>query len=157
MQKKPPRCCYPDCFNCPYADCRNDQLEAEDYSESNTRDYEHYEAWNDEKLHRNAGKDYHIGRQTAAKRGVRPYVDRHDYNQSYYNRRREEILDKIKVNYDTNINTERCRKYVTTHYELTKQYQSDYYSRNAEKKREYARLKYHQKKAQKEVVIDGRV
>ncbi|WP_024294973.1 hypothetical protein [Lacrimispora indolis] len=157
MQKRPPKCCYPDCFNCPYIDCRYDRLETKDFSESNSRDYEHFEAWNGKKLHRNAGKEYYSGRQTAAQRTSRKYVDRHEYNQSYYKLYRQEILDKRRAEYDTDKNTKKCRKYVKSHSSERKQYQSDYYQRNAERKLEYARLRYHQKKSQKQVEIDGRV
>lgn len=149
MQKRPPKCCYPDCFNCPYIDCKYDRLESEDFSESNNRDYDHFEAWNGEKLHRNAGKEYYNGRQTAAQRGKRRCVDRHEYYQTYYMQHREEILVKSRAEYDTNKNTKRCRKYVKSHSSKIKHYQSDYYQRNAEKKREYARLKYYQKKAER--------
>ena len=38
MKKKPPKCCYPDCFNCPYADCRYDRLESEDFEPDQMED-----------------------------------------------------------------------------------------------------------------------
>ena len=30
-KKKPPKCCAPDCFNCPYVECRYSGMEIEDY------------------------------------------------------------------------------------------------------------------------------
>ena len=37
-KKKPPKCCYPDCFNCPYADCRYDRLESDDFEPDQMED-----------------------------------------------------------------------------------------------------------------------
>lgn len=34
MNQKPKNCTYPDCFACPYDDCRYDRLEAEDFKEN---------------------------------------------------------------------------------------------------------------------------
>ena len=31
--RKPPKCCKPDCFHCPYADCRHGVAEPKDYSQ----------------------------------------------------------------------------------------------------------------------------
>jgi len=157
MQKKPPKCVHPDCFNCPYVDCRYDALEASDYTETNNRDYEHYESYRGEKLHRNAGKEYRNARQTAATRGNRPYVDRHEYNKTYYKIYREEILAKNKASYDTEENTRKCQKYVKKHSKEISNYLSNYYQKYADKKREYARLRYHQKKHKTQVADHGRV
>ncbi len=33
-KKKPPKCCHPNCEQCPYADCRYDGMQAEDYQDS---------------------------------------------------------------------------------------------------------------------------
>ena len=38
LKKKPPKCSYPDCFNCPYADCRYDRLESEDFEPDQMED-----------------------------------------------------------------------------------------------------------------------
>ena len=32
-KKKPPKCCVPNCFNCPYVECRYSGMEIEDYLE----------------------------------------------------------------------------------------------------------------------------
>lgn len=38
MTKKPPKCCYPDCFSCPYVECRYDRLESDDFEPDQMED-----------------------------------------------------------------------------------------------------------------------
>ena len=41
--EKPSLCTHPDCFSCPYKDCRYEQMTVEEYVESNKRDKEYKE------------------------------------------------------------------------------------------------------------------
>ena len=148
--KKPKKCCYPDCFNCPYVDCRYDRLELNDYKESNKRDYEHYEQHNGNKLKKSLDKTYRNARNTAYQRGRRKYQDRHEYNQKYYLEHAEEIKEKRKENYDTVKNTINCRKYAEKHKDKLKQYQREYYLKNREKRLQMAKENYHKKKVKGE-------
>ena len=144
--KKPPKCCHPDCMNCPYVDCRYDRLEVEDYTESNKRDYEMHYAWTGEKLHKQSDKEYQNKRHTAYERRNRKYVDRSEYNKQYYAVHGEEIKQKKKQNYDTEQNTIKCRKYRKKHIEERKAYDKDYYEANKERKKAMARQRYYEKK-----------
>ena len=40
MSDKPKKCCYPDCFNCQYTECRYDSLERKDIVEQDKFDKE---------------------------------------------------------------------------------------------------------------------
>lgn len=99
--KRPPKCCHPNCLECPYSDCIYDRLEEEDYTESNNRDYEMYEAYTGEKLYKPTSKEYQIARQNAHKRKNRVYVDFHEYNQKYYAENKDKIKQNMKEKYDT--------------------------------------------------------
>lgn len=153
MCRKPPKCCYPDCGECPYKDCRYDRLEVEDYTESNNRDYEFYENATGEKLHKPSDKAYQIGRAIAYQRRNRRYLDRHDYNHRYYLLHSEKIKEKARVSYDTVKNTKKCRKYANQNREHLKEYQKDYYLRNREKKLEAARKRYQERKLEEQYEI----
>ena len=144
--KKPPKCCHPDCDKCPYVDCRYDRLEVEDYTESNNRDYELYESRTGKKLHKQSDKEYRNKRQTAYQRKNRKYVDRHLYNKQYYAVHGEEIKQKKKQNYDTEQNTIKCRKYRKKHSAERKDYDKAYYEANKELKKAMARQRYYEKK-----------
>ena len=144
--KRPPKCCHPNCFECPYTDCRYDRLEAEDYTETNNRDYFLYEDSTGQKLHKPTDKEYQNKRHTAYQRKNRKYVDRHDYNQKYYLKHGEEIKAKKRTNYDTKTNTIKCRKYRKKNLEKRKSYERDYYLKHAEEKRQKAREAYYRKK-----------
>lgn len=146
MNRKPSKCCYPNCFNCPYDDCEYDRLETEDYTETNNRDYELYEAETGRKLHKTTDKEYQNKRHTAYQRGNRKYVDRHQYNQDYYKKHSEKIRDNFKKNYDTKTNTERCRAYRDKNPTLKKTYDSEYYIKHAEEKKRKAKERYYRKK-----------
>lgn len=145
-KKQPQNCCYPNCFECPYVDCRYDRLEVEDYTESNKRDYALYEQETGHKLHPKQDKEYTNKRHTAYQRRNRKYVDRHEYNQKYYELHGDEIRKKAKENYDRGINTIKCRKYRKEHLDERKQYEKEYYEKNKEKKKAQARERYYKNK-----------
>ena len=150
--KRPIKCCQPDCFKCPYVDCRYDRLEVEDYTESNKRDYELYEAYTGNKLHKPSDKDYRNKRNTAYQRRNRRYVNRHEYNQKYYETHKEEIKRKAKENYDAEQNAIKCRKYRKKHKEEKQAYDKAYYELNKERKKEMARKRYYEKKRECELL-----
>lgn len=143
--KKPPKCCHPNCFECPYVDCRYDRLEVEDFTETNNRDYSLYEDSTGEKLHKRTDKEYRNARQTAYQRKNRKYVDRHEYNQKYYVEHGEEIKERMRKEYDTKKNTVKCRKYARKHRKQRKEYYREYYLKNREKKLEIAKEQYKNK------------
>lgn len=143
---KPKKCTYPDCFSCPYKDCRYDQLEVEDFTESNNRDYFLYEDYTGKKLHQPTDKKYQYARQNAYKRRQNKYHNRHEYNQKYYAEHSEEIKEKMHLAYDTKKNTKQCRKWREKHMEYEKERQRQYYLKNQEKKKAYARKRYEQSK-----------
>lgn len=145
--KKPAKCVYPNCFECPYADCRYDRLEVEDFSESNNRDYELYEQDTGRKYHKEADLEYRRKREVAYQRRNRKYVDRHEYNQKYYKENAERIKERMKDNYDTKANTIKCSKYRKKHKEDAKQYYREYYEKNKEKKKEQAKERYYKNKS----------
>ena len=125
--KKPPKCTHPDCFQCPYADCRYDRLEASDYTESNNRDYFLYFDSTGRKLHKPVDKVYRDSRQAAYARANRKYYDRHDYNQRYYKKHAEEIKKRQKDTYDTEKNTIQSRKWRKKNTDRKKQYDHERY------------------------------
>lgn len=143
---KPPKCCHPNCFDCPYTDCRYDRLEVEDYTETNDRDYSFYEDSTGRKLHKGADKEYRTARQTAYQRRNRKYVDRHEYNQRYYKKKGDEIKERKRSEYDTKENTKKCRKYVKAHKKERKEYYRQYYLKNREKKIAMAKERYERMK-----------
>lgn len=153
MNKKPLNCCHPDCFNCPYIDCKYDRLEMNDYSETNDRDYELFKAETGKFLHKKTDRDYQNARSTAYQRKNRRYVDRSEYNRKYYQDKGDHIRTVLKAKYDTDTNTRRCRKYRNSHLEKMKQYDKEYYELNKVKKREQARLRYQKKKLEREGVV----
>ena len=101
--KKPCKCCYPNCLNCPYDDCCYDVLEVEDYTESNERDYDFYEQDKGVKLHKGADEEYRKYRELAYQRRNRKYIDRHEYNQEYYKKHGEEIKAKNTIRKQTRL------------------------------------------------------
>jgi len=148
MNKKPKRCCYPNCFECPYTDCRYDRLEVEDYTESNNRDYILHEADTGKKLHHQSDKEYRNARITAYQRRNRRYVDRHEYNQRYYAEHGDEIKQKMRDSYDTKKNTKKCRKYRKANRDKVDSYQKSYYLLHREEKLRKARERYQERKMQ---------
>lgn len=149
--KRPPKCCHPNCLECPYSDCIYDRLEEEDYTESNNRDYEMYEAYTGEKLHRPTNKEYQIARQVAHQRKNRKYVDHHEYNQKYYAENKDKIKQNMKEKYDTKKNTIKCRKYRKKHVEERKAYDKSYYETHKEEIKKKARERYYKKKLERTV------
>lgn len=148
--KKPLKCCHPDCLHCPYKDCRYDRLEAIDYSESNNRDYDHHEAWTGKKLHVHADKIYQTKRQTAYMRNHRKYYDRHNYNQRYYSEHKEEICQKQRAEYNTKKNTRKCKEYRKNHRAERQAYEKSYYEKHKEEIKARARERYKKLIAEKE-------
>lgn len=144
--KKPPKCCHPNCFECPYVDCRYGRLEVEDYTETNNRDYFLYEDSTGIKYCKGTDKEYRNARQTAYQRRNRKYVDRHEYNQKYYEEHSEEIKERMRSEYNTEENTKKCRKYAKSHKEQRKEYYRQYYLRNREKKLAVAKERYEEKR-----------
>lgn len=146
MNQKPKNCTHPDCFKCPYKDCRYDRLEVEDFTETNNRDYFLHEDSTGRKLHYPTYKAYRNARQTAYARRKNRYRDRHEYNQKYYAEHGEEIKEKKRSEYNAKKNTRKCRKWRKKHMEREKERQRQYYLRNREKKLAYAKQRYEQKK-----------
>lgn len=150
--KKPPKCCHPNCFECPYTDCRYDRLEVEDFTETNNRDYFLYEDSTGRKLHKGTDKEYRNARQAAYQRRNRKYVDIHEYNQRYYQEHKEEIKERVRSKYNTEENTKKCRKYAKAHKEQRKEYYREYYLKNREKKLAMAKERYERSK-----VVNGQI
>lgn len=144
--KKPPKCCHPNCQQCPYVDCRYCRLEVEDFTETNNRDYFLYEDSTGRKYHKGTDKEYRNARNTAYQRRNRKYVDRHEYNQKYYQEHGEEIKARMCAEYNTEENTKKCRKYAKKHKEQRKEYYRQYYLRNKEKKLAMAKERYERRK-----------
>lgn len=65
MKTKPKKCCHPNCFDCPYKDCRWQEMTSQDFSESNSRDYELFESATGWKYHKGTDKEYRNLRQMA--------------------------------------------------------------------------------------------
>lgn len=111
---KPKKCCHPDCFNCPYADCIWDELTSSDMSETNNRDYQFYEE--------STGEKYHKGTDN-------------EYNKQYYLKNKERIKKNRSSSYDTDCNTKKCKKWRKSHMEHKKEYdRKRYLQRKAELK-----------------------
>lgn len=146
MKQKPKNCTHPDCFSCPYKDCRYGRLEIEDFTETNNRDYFLYEDSTGRKLHQPADKAYRNARQTAYDRRQNRYRDRHEYNQQYYAEHGEEIKEKKRSEYNTKKNTMKCRKWRKKHKKYEKERQRKYYLQNREKKLAYAKQRYEERK-----------
>lgn len=143
-QKRPLKCCHPDCEQCPYKDCRWDGLTAADYTETNNRDYFLYRDSTGRKLHKGPDPEYRYQRQLAYRQEHRN--DIHEYNQKYYAEHGEEIRQRKRDEYDTAENTKKCRWYRKRYLMERQAYEKTYYERNAEKKRKQARENYYRKK-----------
>lgn len=146
--KKPKRCCHPNCFECPYTDCRYDRLEIEDFTETNNRDYFLYENSTGEKYHKGTDAEYRNARHVAYQRKNRKYYDRHDYNQKYYAEHGDEIKARKRKKYDREKNAIKCRKYAKEHAEERREYYRQYYERNRQKKLQQAKDRYYAKQSE---------
>lgn len=135
-RKKPDKCCKPNCFECPYKDCRYDGIDTVDFSETNNRDYELYEESTGRKYHKGSDMVYRIERQKAYNRENPIKRDLADYNKKYYQEHKEELLSSAKEKYDTKKNTKKCKAWR---------------KRNIEHKREYDRKRYLRKKEEMEL------
>lgn len=130
-KKKPEKCCKPDCFNCPYSDCRYDRLDYDDFKESNQRDYWVFEDSTGRKYHKGSDPEYRRLMQLAYNRKNQRKRDQKEYQRSYYQAHREEILKNQKEKYNSKENTLKCRKWR---------------KKNIEKKREYDHQRYLRRK-----------
>lgn len=130
-RNKPSLCCHPNCFACPYEDCKYERLEAIDYDISRKIDLDNSE---NHKLHRD---DAAIkGKHNAKKRGTRKYVDRHEYNKLYYEAHKEQIKASRKARYQRQEKSELSRK----------EYQAQLYQVQKEERKRKARERYYEKK-----------
>lgn len=136
MKTKPKKCCHPNCFECPYKDCRWQEMTSQDFSESNSRDYELFESATGGKYHKGTDKEYRNLRQMAYRSEHPVKRERVDYHRKYYKEHCEEIKRQQKENYDTRKNTKSCRRWR---------------KKNIEKKREYDRQRYLKRKAAKAI------
>lgn len=102
--------CNKDCFNCPYKDCINDEMDHEDYVEAAERD-------------RNL------------KMMPEKVASRNKAHNSYYAKNRERILAKRKVYYEANREkiTVWKKKYYAENREKVLAQQKVYYEANREK------------------------
>lgn len=146
--KKPKLCCHPNCFECPYSDCRYDRLETEDFTETNNRDYFLYEDSTGRKYHKGTDMAYRSARQIAYQRNKRVSRDRSDYNRRYYQEHAEEIKSRQRANYSTDRNTKKCRKYEKKNADKRKEYFRQHYEKNREKKLQQARERYYAQKSE---------
>ncbi len=144
---RPKKCCYPNCTECPYKDCRYDDLTARDYTISNQRDYEHYEDYNGVKLHVASDSIYRNARQSAYNRERNRVANNNkEYLKEYYKNNREKLCKRAKEKYDTKKNTRHCRKYRKNNKEHMQRYYKEYYERNKQKILERAKKRYEEKK-----------
>ena len=111
---KPKFCTIPDCFSCPYKDCRYSQLTIEEYVEQNRRDREHEErrvrGEYQQRSFDNSGRNeyyrkYYQEHREEMSRSAREWrrrthykdeTDRRDYYKKYYQTHREEMLKRAK-------------------------------------------------------------
>lgn len=151
VAKKPPKCCHPNCEQCPYKDCRYSLLEPSDYTETNNRDYFlHYDSTG-RKLHQPADKSYKNARCVAVRRNDEK---RKEYMHRYYVSHREELIEKAHERYDTAKNTEQGRKWRKANSRHKKSYDRKRYLENREEIKARARERYYKKKME---VEDGEI
>lgn len=132
---KPKKCCHPDCFHCPYVDCRWDELTSSDMSETNNRDYQLYEESTGEKYHKGTDNEYRAERERLHRKEHPVKRDRSEYNKQYYLKNKERIKKKRSSSYDTDCNTKQCKKWRKSHMEYKKEYdRKRYLQRKAELK-----------------------
>lgn len=135
-RKKPDKCCKPNCFECPYKDCRYDGIDTVDFSETNNRDYELYEESTGRKYRKGPDPTYRMERQKAYNRENPVKRDVTEYNRKYYQTHKESILLSAKSKYSTEKNTSRCRAWR---------------KKNMKHKREYDKQRYLRKKEEMEL------
>lgn len=132
---KPKKCCHPDCFHCPYVDCRWDELTSRDMSETNNRDYQLYEESTGEKYHKGTDNEYRAERERVYRKEHPVKRDRSEYNKQYYLKNKERIKKNRSSSYDTACNTKQCKKWRKSHMEYKKEYERKrYLQRKAELK-----------------------
>lgn len=151
MKSKPPKCCHPNCENCPYADCKWDEITHEDmkYIETEDSTIKNNLIENDDSLtYKQKWRLKNIERDRANKHRhyiehIEQYKDRHN---KYYAEHKEEVLKKETDYYKAHrekvnaYNRERMRKYREENRELVNQKQREYRAR---------------KKAEKELMNNG--
>ena len=132
---KPKKCCHPDCFHCPYVDCRWDELTSRDMSETNNRDYQLYKEQTGEKYHKGTDNEYRAERERLYRKEHPVKRDRSEYNKQYYLKNKERIKKNRSSSYDTVCNTKQCKKWRKSHMEYKKEYdRKRYLQRKAELK-----------------------
>ncbi|MDO5540581.1 MAG: hypothetical protein Q4F83_11015 [Eubacteriales bacterium] len=80
-QKRPPKCCHPDCEHCPYDDCQWDGMEISDYKDT-TIDALNFPISHERKLARARANRYaQSHREKIREYGLRHYCEhREEYN-----------------------------------------------------------------------------
>lgn len=141
-KNKPLKCCHPNCFECPYDDCKYDRLETQDYDSSKCLDLE---ILGRNKNYIQANIQDIRCRRNSVVRGNRKYYDRHEYNKKYYSEHKEEIKEYVKSKYNTKDNTEKCRAYVKSHSKVVQTYQKSYYERHKEELKIKAKERYYER------------
>lgn len=106
MKTKPKKCCYPDCFNCPYVDCRWDCANPSQYA------YIHSEAGKAAQERYNKSEKGKERDKRRAKKRIESGKNA-EMCRAYYARNREKILDakKCKRNEKLRILKEKRREY----------------------------------------------
>lgn len=106
MKTKPKKCCYPDCFDCPYVDCRWDCTNPSQYA------YIHSEAGKAAQERYNKSEKGKERDKRRAKKRIESGKNA-EMCRAYYARNREKILDakKSKRNEKLRILKEKRREY----------------------------------------------
>ena len=108
--RKPNGCTHPDCFSCPFNDCRYDVLTTKDFAESNELDRQNTE-WSPtpykqrEQKISEYQKEYYLKNRERIIRRVKEYQhrkgytrpDRTEYYRRYYEENREWISEKNRI------------------------------------------------------------
>lgn len=130
-KSKPELCTLPDCFSCPYEDCRYEQMTLDDYVEIRLRE---------KSISANTG---------------RKCQDIREYKRRYYLDNREEIKLRAKKYYTDHLQQERSRmrKYYETHIEEMRERDRKYYEEHRdeilERKRQRSRTEDFREKRRK--------
>jgi len=113
--KKPPKCCHPNCFKCPYVECRWNDMTTDDYTETNRRDYELYEDSTGRKYHKGSDEEYRKNWVSAYNRSERGKSAQKRYRDSEKGKENERRKRKRKI--ASGKNAESCRRYYERHKE----------------------------------------
>lgn len=127
--QKPQGCTYPDCFSCPYSDCRYSTMTPADFTEQNRRDAEHRER-------PVATKEYQ--QRSEAEDGRKPYY------REYYQRNREHKLIRNRE-YRKN-HPAKIREIQEAARGTRNEYYREYYQKHKAKKNAQAMERYYELK-----------